>query len=51
LIKIHKYPTGVKYLHDHITSLKMEVWAHNTSLTLTLFIDVPVPGRAVSGHA
>ena len=32
-----------KRLHDHIISLREEVWAHKTSLTLPLFIEVPVP--------
>jgi hypothetical protein len=32
-------------LHDRIISLKGELWAHKTSLTLPLFIEVPVPGQ------
>ena len=34
-----------KRLHDHIISLKRKVWAHKTSLTLPLFIEVPVPNQ------
>ena len=30
------------YLYDLIISLREEVWAHKTSLTLPLFIQVPV---------
>jgi len=30
-------------LPDRIRSLRGEVWAHKTSLTPTLFIEVPVP--------
>ena len=32
-----------KHLHDSIISLIMEVWAHKTTLTLPIFIEVPVP--------
>ena len=33
------------HLHDHIISLKRDVWAHKTSLTQPLFIEVPVPSH------
>ena len=32
-----------KYLHEHITSLRREIWTHFISLTPPLFIDVSVP--------
>jgi vacuolar-type H+-ATPase subunit F/Vma7 len=32
-------------LHDHIISLRGEIRAHKTSLTLPIFIDVPVPSQ------
>jgi hypothetical protein len=32
-----------KYLHEHITSLRREIWTHLISLTPPLFIDVSVP--------
>jgi hypothetical protein len=32
-----------KHLHACIISLKKEVWVHKTSLTLPLFMEVPVP--------
>ena len=32
-------------LHDHIISLRGEVWAHKTSLTLPLVTEVPVPSQ------
>ena len=32
-----------KHLHDIVISLRWEVWAHKTSLTPLLFIEVPVP--------
>ena len=33
------------FLHDHIVSLRGELWAHKASLTLPLFIEVPVQSR------
>ena len=33
------------HLHDHIISLKGEVWTHKTNLTSPLFIEVPVPSQ------
>ena len=33
--------TCKKHLHDHIISLRREVYTHYTSLTLPLFIEVP----------
>jgi hypothetical protein len=36
---------SVKHLHDRITSLRGKVWAHQTSLTPSLFIEVPVPSQ------
>ena len=35
--------TRRKHVHDRITSLIGEVWAHETSLTQPLFIKVPKP--------
>jgi len=35
------------YLHDRIVSLRGEVWAHTTSLTPPLFIDVLVPNQVM----
>ena len=32
-----------KHLHDIVISLRWEVWAHKTSLTPLLFIEVPAP--------
>jgi hypothetical protein len=32
-----------KHLHGRIISLRVEVWAHRTSLYPTLFIEMPVP--------
>jgi hypothetical protein len=32
-------------LHDSITSLRGETWAHQTSLATPLFIEVPVPSQ------
>jgi hypothetical protein len=37
-------------LYDHIISLKQEVWASKTSLTLPLLIEVPVTNQNVSSH-
>jgi hypothetical protein len=34
-----------KQLHDHIISLRGEVWTYKTSLTSPLFITVAVPGQ------
>jgi len=34
-----------KHLHDHIISLRGEVWANTTSLTPPSFIEVPVPSQ------
>jgi hypothetical protein len=31
-----------KHLHEHITSLREELWAYTTSLFLSLFIEVSV---------
>jgi hypothetical protein len=36
---------AVNYLHDHIISLRGEIWAHNTSLTPPLFIEVFLPSQ------
>ena len=33
------------HLHEHITSLREELWAHKTSLFLSLFIEVSVPNQ------
>ena len=43
--------TCAKNLHDSIISLRGEVWAHKTSLVLTLPLvtEVPVPSQGVSG--
>ena len=40
-------PKGLnrKQLHDCIISLREDVWAHKTSLTLSLFIEVPVSSQ------
>jgi hypothetical protein len=32
-----------KHVHDRITTLREEVWAHTIGLTPPLFIEVPVP--------
>ena len=37
-------PNG-KHLHDRIISVREEVWAHKTSLTSLLFIEVHVPSQ------
>jgi hypothetical protein len=37
-------PNG-KHLHDRIISVRGEVWAHKTSLTSPLFIEVHVPSQ------
>jgi len=34
-----------KHLHDHIISLKGDVWGHKTSLTQPRFTEVPVPSK------
>jgi hypothetical protein len=34
-----------KQLHDPIISLRGKVWAHKTSLTPSLFIEVPAPSQ------
>jgi hypothetical protein len=39
-----------KHLHDCIISLRGEVWAHKTNLTLPLFIEVPVPRQESERH-
>ena len=38
-------PTCGGQLHDRIAPLRGGVWAHNTSLTPPLFIEVPVPSQ------
>jgi hypothetical protein len=42
-----------KHLHDRLISIRGEVWVHKSSLTLPLFIEMPVPsqesGRRVRG--
>jgi len=30
-------------LHDQVISLREEIWFHKTSLTPTVFIEVPLP--------
>jgi hypothetical protein len=37
--------TGGKHLHDCTLSLRSEVWAHKTNLTLPLCVEVPVPSQ------
>jgi len=37
--------TSGKHLHDRIISQRGEFWSHKTSLTLPLFIEVPVPSQ------
>ena len=37
--------TCEEHLHDHIISLRVEVWANKTTLTLALFIEVPVQSQ------
>ena len=37
-------------LHDRIISLRGEVWAHKTRLTLSPFIEMPVPGQERERH-
>jgi hypothetical protein len=44
-VRIDLLLTCRKHLHNHITSLRGEVWAHKASLTLPLFIEVPVPSQ------
>lgn len=39
-----------KHLHECIISVKGKCWAHKTSLTLPLCIEVPVPNPGESGH-
>ena len=34
-----------KHMHNHIISLRGEIWAHITSLPLPLFIEVPVTSQ------
>jgi hypothetical protein len=34
-----------KHLHDCIISVRVDVWAHNISLTPPLFIEVPIPSQ------
>jgi hypothetical protein len=36
-----------KHLHDRIISLREDVWDHKISLTLPLFIEVPVPIQTI----
>jgi hypothetical protein len=44
-VRIDLLLTCRKHLHNHITSLRGGVWAHKASLTLPLFIEVPVPNQ------
>jgi len=46
LIQVNSWAglTG-KLLHNHLISLRKEVWAHQSLLTPPLFIDVPVPSQ------
>jgi hypothetical protein len=37
--------THVKHSHDHISSLRGDVWAHISHLTLPLFIDRSMPSQ------
>ena len=37
--------TRGRHLYDLMSSLRGEVWAHKTSLTLPLCIEVPVPSQ------
>ena len=37
--------TRGKHVHDRIMSLRVETWAHRTSLTPPLFIELPVPNQ------
>ena len=37
--------TCEKHLHDYIISLRGKVWAHKTSLTQPLYIEVPVSSQ------
>jgi hypothetical protein len=34
-----------KHLHNYIIPLRGKIWAHKISLTLPLFIEVPVPSQ------
>jgi hypothetical protein len=43
--KVHILLIRVKHLHDQIISLRDQIWAHRTSLTPPLFIEVPVPSQ------
>ena len=49
-VRICIFLTCRKHLYDHIISLKQEVWASKTSLTLPLLIEVPVTNQNVSSH-
>jgi len=44
-VKVCILLTHKKHLHDRIIWLRGEVWAHKTSLTSQLFIEVPVPSQ------
>jgi hypothetical protein len=41
-VKVDMLISCGNHFHDYIISLRQEVWAHKTSLTLPLFIEVPV---------
>ena len=43
--KVHFLLTRGKHLQDQIISLRDQIWAHRTSLTPPLFIEVPVPSQ------
>ena len=41
-VSVDILPAYRQHLNYHIISLREETWAHKTSLTPTLFIEVPV---------
>ena len=44
-VRVDNLLTCGKHLHDCIISLREEIWAQKTSLTLPLFTEVPVPSQ------
>jgi hypothetical protein len=49
-VKVDILLTSGKHLHDRIISLRGEIWAHHSSLTLPLFIEVSVSSQDNGRH-
>jgi len=51
-VRMTLYSHEKKHLHERIVSLREDVWANKTALTLLLvfFIEVNVPSQQVSDH-